>query len=139
VLHSDGTQERDCIYVDDVNRLNKICMEHPRAPGEIFNVGSGVATSVRSVFDLIAQAMGRKLQPVYRPATNFWDAYPSLFQGNHPLKHDVVEREVRKYSLCDTTKARELLGWRAEVNIEEGLRRTAEYAMRLSGKPSAAI
>lgn len=137
VLHSDGTQERDCIYVDDVNRLNKICMEHPRAPGEIFNVGSGVATSVRSVFDLIAKAMGGKLQPMYRPATNFWDAYPSLFDGKYPLKHDVVEREVRKYSLCDTTKARELLGWRAEVSIEEGLKRTAEYAMRLHASTKA--
>jgi nucleoside-diphosphate-sugar epimerase len=135
VLHSDGTQQRDCIFVDDVNHLNKICMEHPRAPGEIFNVGSGVATSVREVFALIAKAMGSRITPAYRPATNFWDAYPQLFQGEYPLKGEVVEREVRKYSLCDTTKARELLGWHAKVSIDEGLAQTARYAMKLAGKP----
>src|SRR5207253_115739 len=49
VLHSDGTQKRDCVFVDDVNRLNKLCMTHPRAPGHTFNVGSGVASSVREI------------------------------------------------------------------------------------------
>jgi UDP-glucose 4-epimerase len=134
VLHSDGTQQRDCIYVDDVNRLNKLCMLHPRAPGEVFNVGSGVATSVREVFALIAKAMDSRLTPVYRPATHFWDAYPNLFQGKYPLKPEAIEKEVRKYSLCDPSKAQELLGWRAEVSIEEGLERTARYAMKLVGK-----
>jgi UDP-glucose 4-epimerase len=134
VLHSDGTQERDCIFVEDVNRLNRICMVHPKAPGEIFNVGSGVATSVREVYRIIAKAMNSDIEPIYRPATNFWDAYGSLFEGPYPLKREVVEKEVRKYSLCDTTKAREMLGWQAEVSIEEGLTRTAHYAMRLAGK-----
>jgi UDP-glucose 4-epimerase len=134
VLHSDGTQKRDCIFVDDVNRLNKLCMEHPRAPGEIFNVGSGVATSVREIFAVIAKTMDSGIQPVYREATNFWNAYPNLFQSKYPLKAEVVEKEVCKYSLCDTSKAQELLGWRAEVSMEEGLARTARYAMKLAGK-----
>ena len=134
VLHSDGTQQRDCIYVDDVNRLNRICMEHPQAPGGIFNVGTGVATSVRDIYRLIAKAMGSHIEPVYRPATNFWDAYGALFTGKYPLKLEVVEKEVRKYSLSDTTKGAELLGWRAQVSIEEGLARTARYAMQLMGK-----
>lgn len=134
VLHSDGTQKRDCIFVDDVNRLNKLCMTHPRAPGETFNAGSGVAISVREIFAVIAAAMDSRLSPIYRPATNFWDAYPNLFSGDYPLKPAVVEAEVRKYSLCDPNKTRELLNWRAEVTIEEGLARTARYAMNLAGK-----
>ncbi len=137
VLHSDGTQQRDCIYVDDVNRLNRICMEHPRAPGEIFNVGSGVATSVRDIFALIAKALDSPIQPIYRPASNFWNAYQELFTSKYPLKLEVVEKEVRKYSLCDTTKAWEMLGWRAEVPIEEGLTRTAHYALKLAEKIQA--
>jgi UDP-glucose 4-epimerase len=136
VLHSDGTQERDCIYVDDVNRLNRLCMEHPRAPGQIFNVGSGVATSVRKVYEIIARAMSSRIEPAYRPATKFWDAYPKLFESRYPLKPEVIEREVRKHSLADATKSREMLGWRAEVSIEEGLTRTAKYAMKLAGKKS---
>lgn len=134
LLHSDGTQERDCVYVDDVNRLNRLCMTHPQAVGQTFNVGSGVATSVRQIYQLIADALGSKLEAVYRPATNYWDAYPALFQGPYPLAADVVEREVRKYTLADTSHAAERLGWRAEVSIEEGLARTAHYARHLAGQ-----
>jgi UDP-glucose 4-epimerase len=131
VLHSDGTQERDCVFVDDVNRLNKLCMTHPRAVGETFNVGSGVATSVRQIAKFLAKALRTDVQPTYRSAANYWDAYPGLFQGKYPLKPEVIEKEVRKYSLCDTTKSRELLGWKAEVTIDDGLARSAQYALKL--------
>jgi nucleoside-diphosphate-sugar epimerase len=134
VLHSDGTQERDCVYVDDVNRINRLCMSHANAPGHTFNVGSGVATSVRRIYAILAEALGSKIEPIYRPATNFWDAYPNLFTGKYPLDRKVIEKEVRKYTLCDTTQSTELLGWRAEVSIEEGLTRTARYARKLLGK-----
>jgi len=134
VLHSDGTQQRDCVYVDDVNRLNKLCMTHARAAGETFNVGSGVASSVREIFAILAKAMRSDITPVYRSAEHFWDAYPNLFQGKYPLKKQILDKEVRKYTLADTTKSKELLGWQAEVAIEDGLTRTAQYAMRLAGK-----
>ena len=88
---------------------------------------------MRQIFALLAKAMSSKVDPLYRPATNYWDAYPNLFLGKYPLKQEVVEKEVRKYTLSDTAKARELLGWKAEVSIEEGLARTARYAMALAG------
>jgi nucleoside-diphosphate-sugar epimerase len=134
VLHSDGTQKRDCIFVDDVNRLNKLCMTHPRAPGGTFNVGSGVDTSVREIFAILAKAMNKAIEPVYRSSEHFWDAYPTLFAGSHPLDRAVLDREVRKYTLADTTNTKERLGWQAEISIEDGLTRTARYAMKVSGK-----
>lgn len=134
ILHSDGTQKRDCVYVDDVNRLNKLCMTHPRAPGNTFNVGSGVAHSVREIHAILAKALRKDIEATYRSAEHFWDAYPNLFQGGYPLKREYLEKEVRKYTLADTTLSQELLGWRAEVTLEEGLTRTAEYALRLHGK-----
>lgn len=134
VLHSDGSQKRDCVYVDDVNRLNKLCMTHPRAPGETFNVGSGVATSVRDIVNIITKAMNSSIAPTYRSSDHFWDAYPNLFKGGHPMKKEFLDKEVRKYTLADTAKSKEILGWQAEVSIEEGLARTARYALKLSGK-----
>jgi len=131
VLHSDGTQERDCVYVEDVNRLNALCMTHPKAPGEVINVGSGVATSVRDIYRLLAESCATELEPVYQPAHGFWNAFPMLFEGQYPLRQEVVEQEVVKYTLADTTRAQELLGWSPSVGIDEGLKRTAQYALKL--------
>ena len=136
MLHSDGTQERDCIYVDDVNRLNRLCMEHPKAPGQIFNVGSGVATSVRKVYEIIAGAMSSSVEPAYRPATKFWDAYPAAVRGAVSAEARGDRARGAQHSLADTNKSREMLGWRAEVPVEEGLARTARYAMKLAGRNS---
>lgn len=128
VLHSDGTQRRDCVYVDDVNRLNKLVMTHPAANGETFNVASGVATSVRDIYASLAKALKSDIAPIYQPSSRFWDTYPGLFNGKHPFDKSLLEKEVRKYTLGDTSKAKRLLGWTAEVSIEEGLHRTALYA-----------
>jgi nucleoside-diphosphate-sugar epimerase len=108
-------------------------MTHPKAAGQTFNVGSGTDTSVREIFEILAKAIGVSVEAIYRDSTHFWDAYPNLFKGTYPLKTGVLEKEVRKYTLADTAKSRELLGWNAQVSIEDGLTRTARYAMRTSG------
>jgi len=131
VLHSDGTQKRDCVFVDDVNRFNRIVMTHPQAPGQIFNVGSGETASVLEIYDYLATALGSELRPIFRPAKNYWGAYPALFQGRYPLGEVHVENEVRKYTLADTTKSEQILGWKAQVSLAEGLRRTAVYARQV--------
>ena len=95
----------------------------------------GILGESGSGVEILAQAMNRSsIEPIYRPATNFWDAYPNLFAGKYPLDRQRIEKEVRKYTLCDTSQSAELLGWRAEVSIEDGLTRTAQYAMKLLGK-----
>jgi nucleoside-diphosphate-sugar epimerase len=130
VLHSSGDQKRDYVYVDDLNRLNRLCMEHPNAPGGIFNAASGVNYSVKEIYAMLAEALNSDLQPVYREAGKFWDKYPSLFEGSYPLPTKLIEKEVNKYTLGAADKALKELGWKAEVSLADGMRITAEYAKK---------
>ena len=54
ILHSDGEQRRDYVYVGDVIAMNIACMDHPKAPGQTFNVASGTSWSVNELYTIIA-------------------------------------------------------------------------------------
>jgi nucleoside-diphosphate-sugar epimerase len=129
-LHSNGEQRRDYVFLDDVVAMNLACMTHPSAPGQTFNVASGRAHSVNELYDIIARTIGTPIKPQFRAASRFWDAYPSLFQGTHPMDVRVLEKEVEKFTLGSVQKAQEVLDWTAHVPIEQGLRETVEYTRR---------
>ncbi|MDD3370314.1 MAG: NAD-dependent epimerase/dehydratase family protein [Alphaproteobacteria bacterium] len=131
VLHSNGEQRRDYVFLRDVNRINIACMTEDSAKGEVFNVASGKAYSVNEMYDCIAKIVGTNIKPVFVPAARFWDQYPDLFQGNNPMDPHILEKEVEKFTLGATEKAERLLGWKAETPLEDGLRETVEYTRRL--------
>ena len=128
VLHSDGSQSRDYVFLDDVNALNIACMESPAAPGQTFNVASGSAVSVSAIYDTIASHLDTSIRPHFRPAVRMWDQYPALFEGKYPMDIDRLSAEVNKFSLGATEKARELLGWQATTTLADGIRKTVDYA-----------
>lgn len=132
VLHSSGDQKRDYIHVADVNRLNRICMDHPGAPGEIFNAASGSQVSVKEIFEILSTALGTNIRSIYRPAAAFWDKYPGLFAGNYPLPKELIEKEVDKFTLGSNDKARSILGWKPEVTLVEGMAEMARYAQSIA-------
>ena len=68
----------------------------------------------------------------YRDSKTYWDNYPILYKGNYPMNRNVVEDEVDKYALGDASKARELLGWKAKISLEEGLQTLVDYAKEIS-------
>jgi nucleoside-diphosphate-sugar epimerase len=131
MLHSSGTQKRDYVYVDDLNRLNKLSMTHPDAPGNIFNAASGNSYSVLEIYELLAKAFGTDIKPAFQAASKFWDKYPKLFEGSRPFPEELLEKEVNKYSLGDTAHTLEKIGWKAEVSLQEGMNKTASYAKHL--------
>src|SRR4051794_18951222 len=57
MIFEDGEQRRDFVYVGDVARAFCDALEHPKAAGEVFNIGSGQDRSVREVAQSIARAM----------------------------------------------------------------------------------
>src|ERR671921_1757036 len=59
MIFEDGQQRRDFVHVEDVAQAFVLALEHPKAPGEVYNVGSGQDRSVRQVADLLAAAMNR--------------------------------------------------------------------------------
>lgn len=133
-LHSDGAQSRDYVYIDDVVAMNLACMEHPAAPGGVFNVASGVALSVSAMYAAIAAAVGTDLEPEYRPAARFWDAFPELAQGPYPLAPGRLEAEVNKFTLGSTERAKDVLGWTAKVPLKQGVAETVAYMRAKAAK-----
>ncbi len=137
MLHSNGAQRRDYVYVDDVVAMNIACMDHADAPGEIFNVASGQSWSVSEMYDMIAELMQSSIKPTYRSADLFWDKYGALFTGPKPLKVEKLAAEVDKFSLGSTFHAEQVLGWKAATPLSEGLARTVSHISRLTSGGTA--
>jgi UDP-glucose 4-epimerase len=63
-IFGDGTQERDYVYVGDVAAVTVAALERPAG---VFNVGTGVATSVLGLFEACREASGVDVEPVFDP------------------------------------------------------------------------
>jgi len=101
VVYGDGEQTRDFIFVSDVVRATLLALEKAPA-GEVINVGSGKPTTINELCRIFLRIFGREdLRPVYSPP--------------RPM-------EIR-YSWADISKAKKLLGFIPEVNVEDGVRR----------------
>lgn len=133
VLHSNGQQRRDYVYVDDLIGLNIACMDAPAASNGTFNVASGQTYSVAEIYELVKTALNSNITPVFREAGKFWDAYPDLFTGPRPLDAAKLAKEVDKFTLGSTFRATDVLGWSAETPIAEGLARTIAHMKTLAG------
>src|SRR6266536_1305431 len=105
-IHGDGTQIRDWCYVYDMVDGVLLAMSHPKAIGESFNIGNQRA--VTTIYGL-ASTVIRVLNS--RSTIRF-------------IRKDYCDVELR---VPLVTKARELLGFEAKVDLDEGIRRTADF------------
>jgi CDP-glucose 4,6-dehydratase len=110
VLRSDGSPERDFLYVTDAAAAYLAiadALERDEGRGEAFNAGGGRPHAVREVVELIARLAGTGVEPEIRATGN-------------PAGE--IDRQF-----VDATKLRELTGWEPEVDLTEGLRRTIDW------------
>lgn len=108
-IHGDGTQIRAWCYIDDMVDGTLLAMEHPKAIGESFNIGNQAA--VITIYGLA--------KDVVRTISS---RSSIVFSGR-----STVDVEVR---IPAVKKARELLGFDAKIDLEDGIIRTAEYYKR---------
>ena len=108
-IRSDGSPERDFLYVDDAVAayLAIAAALGNGAAGEAFNAGGERPHSVREVVDLIAAAAGGGVEPD--------------FQGSGNPDGEIDRQFV------DSAKLRELTGWRPQVALADGLKTTLEW------------
>ena len=100
IIFGDGTQTRDFTHVYDV--VNALLLAWKKDfECEIFNVGTGVAYNFNEVVDLLNKILRKNIKPIYKP---------------NPIKNYVY------HTLADTTKAERMLGFKAKISLEEGLR-----------------
>lgn len=107
-LFGHGEPLRDYVYVGDIAKANILALD--KGSGEIINLGSGKGTSVRELYDILADYLGFNAEPVLKP-----------------LRPGEVER-----IFITGTKAKEILGWTPGVDIATGLRLTADYIKKAS-------
>jgi UDP-glucose 4-epimerase len=105
LIFGDGTQTMDFVYIEDIARSN-ILAAKANVTDEIFNVASGQETSLNELAQSLLKVMESDLKLEYR----------------EERKVNPVQRR-----LSDITKAKQLLGFEAEVSLEEGLRRLVKW------------
>ena len=121
-ISGDGEQVRDFICIDDVVSMLDLCLE--KQPNDVFNVCTGVAVSVNQMSRWVAEAMGLEhLGLDHKPAGELWDSYPELFQGEYGLDKSIVGKETTRYSKGSYQKAKDLLGWEPNTDIESEVKR----------------
>lgn len=108
---------RDFVFVEDAVELFRRAGSRPAARGQVINVGSGRAVSIRAMVDAACKVTGCGLRPIV--------------EAPRKRKNDFSRL------VADPRKAQRLLGWRPRVSLEEGLSRTAAW-MRLQPRASQA-
>ncbi|MDI6719427.1 MAG: SDR family oxidoreductase [Methanomicrobiales archaeon] len=103
LIHGEGSQTRDFVFVQDVVRANIAAMESD-ATG-IFNIAGGTPLSVNDLARMIQEILGTDLEPVHGAAR---------------------PGDIRD-SYADIARARERLGWRPRYPLKEGLARTVDW------------
>lgn len=105
-IHGDGQQTRDFTYIDDAVDATLLAAIRPRAEGEVFNVGTGIETSINDLARLIGQAAERQVTT------------------EHIDRRDVdnIRRRV-----VNIEQARRMLRWAPQVTLLDGLSRTAAW------------
>ena len=110
IIRSDGTPVREFVYVDDVARGYLLLAEKiQEVIGEAFNFGAGAPVQMLDLVKRVIKAAGKegRLEP-------------------RVLLQQKIEREIdAQYLSADKAETR--LGWRAEIGLDEGLRRTIDW------------
>src|SRR5215213_4220354 len=104
-VYGDGGQTRDLINVDDVVRANLIASEHKNAAGQVFNICTGVETRLLDLLDVIYELVPNAPRPEFA-ASRAGDIYRSVGSPQ---------------------KAADVLGFRAEVSLVDGLKETVDW------------
>ena len=103
VINGDGKQTRDYVYVGDVVNANVAALTSPYV-GEI-NIGTGVETDVVTLYELLRQGAGSKLE----------------------ARHGPAKIGEQRRSCLAAQRAAGTFGWRPQVSLREGLERTIAY------------
>jgi UDP-glucose 4-epimerase len=107
-IHGDGTQSRDFTYVANVVQANVLASERDGASGTVLNIATGRQASVNELAEAIGAVLGKPVEKELLPGRT---------------------GDVRD-SWADVSEAKRVLGYEAEVGLEEGLRLTSEAFVR---------
>lgn len=103
-INGTGDQTRDYVYVVDVARANGLAL-NAEVPSGVYNIGTGIETSVSRLYAMMQKISGRDLPPVHGPAKSGEQARSSI----------------------NPAKAARLMNWVPEVDLSSGLKQTLMF------------
>lgn len=106
VIYGDGEQSRDFTYVEDVVRANLKAAETVKGIGQVINVANGERVTLNQLLAQLKELTGKP---------------NAVAEHKEPRAGDV------KHSLADITRARDLLGFQPQVDLQTGLRHTIDW------------
>ena len=109
VIFGNGMQTRDFTYVDDTVAGFISSAESSVGLGEVFNLGTGEEIRIGDLANKVIAMVGREVQIDLQP------------ERLRPEKSEVMRL------IFDNRRAREVLGWKPKVSLEEGLKRTMQW------------
>jgi len=103
IIHGNGRQTRDFVFVDDVAEANLAAMG--QGAHGVYNVGTGAETSVNELFRMLAGLTASSVKELHGPAK--------------------AGEQIR--SVVDPSRIKQELGWEVKVDLAEGLKQTVEF------------
>ena len=105
VVWGTGEEARDLLYVDDLIDFIDLSLENQKSNYELFNVGVGKAVKIIDLVNKIIQHSGKQLK----------------------VTHDLSKPTIPTSLYLDCSKAKDLLGWSAKTDIDEGINKTLKW------------
>jgi len=107
IIHGDGSATRDWIYVEDFCKAidKSMHVDLEKVKGQVINVGTGKETSVKDISKIILETIPSESEIIYIPQ-----------------RPDYVKRHI-----SSTEKAKKLLDWNRETDLEKGLEKTCDW------------
>lgn len=100
LIFEDGEQTRDFVHVSDIVQANLLALETDGADYQVVNIGTGIPTSVRQISRLLAEGLGKDLEP--------------------EIVGRYREGDIR-HCVSDISRARAQLGYAPRVSLEQGI------------------
>ncbi len=108
IINGDGTQTRDYVYVGDVVRAHMLALDK-LSGSDIFNISTAKETNVNEIFEILSQ---------------------HTTGGRIKSKHGPAKTGEQQRSVCAYDHAEQVLGWRPQVELRDGLLETVEFFKR---------
>jgi len=113
IIFEDGLQTRDFVNVKDVCQALTLAMEKSQAKGEIFNVGTGIPISIKTVADALIKKLNPEIKPIITNKYRVGDI---------------------RHCYADISKIKEKLGYQPRISFDEGIDELIQWVKSQSGK-----
>ncbi len=109
IINEDGNQTRDFVYIDDIVKACELTLVNDKANYEVFNVGSGVPTTINEVAQVILELNNSKLKPEITGKFRSFDV---------------------RHCYADINKLKKYVGWKPNIDFKQGTKNVFEWSKK---------